>query len=69
VPYRKPRQLAIALAPDKSEIIADSDTDSLQIPIEVCADGVVRLKRKGQHLSIPQAAKLILEPFLFPAAE
>ena len=66
VPYRKPRQLTIALAPDKSEIIADSDADSLQIPIEVCADGVVRLKHKGKYLSIPEAAKLILESFLFP---
>jgi hypothetical protein len=69
LPYRKPRQLTITLARDKSEIVADSNSDSLDIPIEVGADGVAYLKHRGKQLSIPQAAKLILEPFLFPPAE
>jgi hypothetical protein len=38
----------------------------IYFPLDLCDDGVVRLKHKGEHKTIQDAAKLILRPILFP---
>jgi hypothetical protein len=62
------RQLTITLARTEGKIIAlDSDENSLGIELGVSEGDIVRPKHQGRTLTIPEAAKLILEPFLFPA--
>lgn len=63
--YREPEQLVIALARDTWEIVAEAETVHIKIPLGVCTDGVVCLKHEGRRLTIHDAAKMILEPFLF----
>jgi hypothetical protein len=61
------RQLTITLARTEGKIIAlDSDGNSLDIELMVSEGDIVRPKHQGRTLTIPEAAKLILEPFLFP---
>ena len=61
------RQLTITLARTEGKIIAlDSDENSLEIELGVSDGDIVRPKHQGRTLTIPEAAKLILEPFLFP---
>jgi hypothetical protein len=52
---------------DGKIVVANStDERSFEIPLKVCENSIVRPSHQGKPLTIPEAAKLILEPFLFP---
>jgi hypothetical protein len=69
---RKPIEVELKIAPDKLSITAKS-SESLpgsEYPILFSLaqgeDDVIRMKHKGEHYSVHEAAKLILRPLLFP---
>jgi hypothetical protein len=74
--YHQPDKLIISLADDKQTLLIqfvdeyESDPVTVrEIPLGVCDGDIVCLMHDGRQLSIPEAAKLILEPFLFPPAK
>ncbi len=67
----KLRQLTIRLnkAAGKIEVADDTDDRSIEMLLMVCENGIVRPSYQGRVLTIPEAAQMILRPFLFPSAE
>jgi hypothetical protein len=60
------RKLSITLAEDKCSIIAQpSDASPVTLSIRVWGDGTVCIKNNGEPLSYADAARAIMEPFLF----
>jgi hypothetical protein len=59
------RKLAIDLADDRRRITTNSDAGNRDFTIEICPDGVVCLKLLSQRISIQDAAKEVMEDFLF----
>jgi hypothetical protein len=59
------RKLTISLSADRRSILAASDSGENEMKIEVCPDGVVCLKFQAHKVSSRDAAKIIMEPFLF----
>lgn len=67
-PYES-RQLTITLDKADGKIVAtDSGGESRELPLGVDKGNIVRPTYEGKPLTIPDAAKMILEPFLFPPA-
>lgn len=60
-----PRVLHLTLAESRRKIFAKWDGANLDFSIEVCDDGVVCLKLDGRRVDALEAARLIMEPFLF----
>ena len=60
------RQLEISLHREEGEIIAQGPDGNIKLLLDVGTDGVVGLKTTGPWLSLEQAAREILDPFLFP---
>ncbi len=58
------RRLRIKLEKDASKITVDGAPYT--ITFDVCEDNVVCLKVNGKPTSLPDAARAILAPFLFP---
>ena len=58
------KRLRVKLEKDASEITVDGPPH--KIAIDVCDDNVVCLKINGKPTSLPDAARAILDPFLFP---
>jgi hypothetical protein len=64
-PLPADRKLAIDLAADRSSIVARSDAGEIHLKIEVCSDGVVCLKYQSHPITSRDAAKDIMQDFLF----
>ena len=64
-PFSEAKQLTITLE-DRRKIVVTWEDGTIEIPLRVRPDGVVCLTHQARELTIPEAAKLILEPFLFP---
>jgi hypothetical protein len=60
------RELRINLHKDREEISVSGSSVPLGLSIDVCDDGVICLKHNGRRILIQGAARLILDPFLFP---
>ena len=60
------RELRINLHKQLEDISVTGSDFSLNLSIDVCEDGVICLKHNGKRILIPEAARLILDPFLFP---
>jgi hypothetical protein len=59
------RQLTVSA--DDGQLVAGFGMGTVMIfRFDVCADGVVCLKHEGTRVSEREAARLILDPFLFP---
>lgn len=72
---RKPLSVGIDESATSEEFIltmegatvkASGDRVDIEFDLDVCPDGVVCLKRNGEPISVAEASRLILEPFLFP---
>jgi hypothetical protein len=59
-------KLIITLDKTKEKIAVSGPFQSLELAIDVREDGVVCLKYDGKKLLIDKAARMILDPFLFP---
>jgi hypothetical protein len=62
---RRRLNLALASAPGAVTITAKSDADETIFNIEVGSDDIVCLKKQGHELTIQEAARAVMEPFLF----
>jgi hypothetical protein len=62
---RSPKKITLKLAEDKLSISV-SGAISLKFLLDVCPDMVVCLKHDGNHISVQNAARMILDRFLFP---
>lgn len=60
-----PRKLKLALPEDRRKIIASWDSEKIEFALGVYPDGVLVIKRGEAPVSPKEAAKLIMEPFLF----
>jgi hypothetical protein len=60
-----PRALKIALKQDRRKISASSDAGNIEFSVAVCDDGVICLKDDLFPVSTRDAARKIMEPFLF----
>jgi hypothetical protein len=60
------RELKINLHKEREQISISGTEFSMILTIEVCEDGVVCLKYNGKPVLIQEAARLILDQFLFP---
>lgn len=60
------RELRINLHKEREEISISATEFSLNLSIDVCEDGVICLKHNGKRVLIQEAARLILDQFLFP---
>jgi hypothetical protein len=68
-PYTEPQQLKIVLKKDEALILVSSSRVNLELSLAVCPDGVVCIQYEGREVVIPEASRMILEPFLFPPAK
>jgi hypothetical protein len=59
-------QFELILVDAKDRIHATGDRVEVMLDLDVCEDGVVCLKLAGSMILIEDAAKRILDPFLFP---
>ena len=59
------RKLAIVLAADRRSIVASSDAGEMPLKIEVCPDGVVCLIYSDRPITSREAAKEIMQRFIF----
>jgi hypothetical protein len=59
------RKLSIELAKNQRSIVAQSDAGEMVFEIAVCPDGVVCLKRGASKITAREAAKEIMQSFLF----
>ena len=60
------RRLDLKLTAGFRSVVAASDAGKTTLPIVVCPDGVVCFSsEQGSYLTIDQASKAILEPFIF----
>ncbi len=67
VAHPRPRnELRITLQKDKQQIAISGIKSPTKLSFAVCEDGVVCLKHDGREVSLRDAARLIIEPFLFP---
>ena len=64
-PLLEDRKLAIILAENRRSITAKSDAGDTRLEIAVCPDGVVCLKHQSHQITSPDAAKGIMQAFLF----
>ncbi len=63
-----PEYVKIALSTDRLMIVVSGLRNApLHFPLDLCDDGVVRLKHEGEHKAIQEAAALVLRPILFPS--
>ena len=60
------RELKISLSKEREQISVSGTEFSMILSIEVGEDGVVCLKHNGKPVLIQEAARLILDQFLFP---
>ena len=60
------RNLTITLDRVNEKISASWLDEAIDLLIDVCDDGVICLKHEGKKILLKDAAKLILDPFLFP---
>jgi hypothetical protein len=51
---------------DKRKIHASGDGVELWLELDVCDGGIVCLKNSGEQITVQEAARCILDPFLFP---
>lgn len=58
-------RMTVSLDRGEWKILVESDERNLTITMGLCKDEVVCLKHDGRTLSVPDAARLILEPFIF----
>jgi hypothetical protein len=59
------RRLTIDLVENRRRITTNSDAGNKDFTIEICPDGVVCLKLLSQRISIQDAAREVMEDFLF----
>jgi hypothetical protein len=60
------RELKIHLSKEREQISVSGTEFSMNLSIDVGEDGVVCLKHNGKPVLIKEAARLILDQFLFP---
>ena len=60
------RELKISLRKEREQIAVSGTEFSMILSIDVGEDGVVCLKHNGKPVLIQEAARLILDQFLFP---
>lgn len=65
-PFKELGRMTVSLDREEWKILVESDERSLSIDMALCKDEVVCLKHEGRALSVPEAARLVLEPFIFP---
>jgi hypothetical protein len=65
-PSAKRRELRINLHRESEGISVSGSYQTWTLKIDVCEDGVVCLKHNDKAIVIQEAARLILDPFLFP---
>jgi hypothetical protein len=63
--HRSPKQIHLKLAKDNLSINVSGDI-SVIFSIDVCPDMIVCLKENGKQVSLRDAAKRVLDQFLFP---
>lgn len=63
---REPKVLVLKLEKDKLGITVDDLKSSIRLRFDVCDDNVVCLSHEGTRVSMQEAAKIALRPFLFP---
>lgn len=59
-----PRKLTIKIV-DKKAIVATAEGMDIRLDLDLCANDVVCLKREGVQVSMDEAGRMLLEPFLF----
>ena len=62
----KRKELRIKLDKYGEKVTISEPDRQIEFLIDVCDDGVICLKLDGKQVSIHEAARLILDPFLFP---
>jgi hypothetical protein len=60
------RELKINLRKEREQISVSGTEFSLNLSIDVGEDGVICLKHNGKRVQVQEAARLILDQFLFP---
>jgi hypothetical protein len=64
--HRNRDELHVRLAADKHSITAVGPRVNIVLNLDICEDGIVCLKSKGEHIAVKDAAIKILDCFLFP---
>lgn len=63
----KPKYVTVRMSKDRLRIEVEGlRATAIHFLLDLCDDGVVRLKYEGEHKTIHEAAKPILRPLLFP---
>jgi hypothetical protein len=60
------KELIITLNRQQRTILVVAPSRRVEFGMDLCPDGVVCLQHDGKEIMIPDAAKLILDPFFFP---